>query len=66
MLSSQQEELPLAQHALIENIGRLRKEREEQGCINDEPPARSGEKRDRLAELVIVHREASCERLMEE
>lgn len=66
MLSSQQEELPPAQHALIESTGRLRKEGEEQGCINDEPPARSGEMRDRLTELLIVQREASCERLMEE
>lgn len=37
----------------------------ERECINDEPLARRGEIRERLAELLIVHREASCERLME-
>lgn len=67
MLSRQWDELPLAQHALIESTGRLSRVEEQSQDVLMMSLPQEGEReiREGLAELLIVHREASCERLME-
>lgn len=65
MLSRQWDELPLAQHALRESTGRLSRAEEQSQDVLMMSLLQEGEIREGLAELLIVHREASCERLME-
>lgn len=66
VLSRQWDELPLAQHALIESTGRLSRAEEQSQNVLMMSLLQEGEKSgEGLAELLIVHRETSCERLME-